>query len=252
MTAKNFLTRTQLGELVSRAQNYAALSEKDEEHAAAVGAYISEIVELVTPPHTFDRLIECGLPREEFEHFLLNGAKSWTQYSAGGCSLIATEDVIARVGEPEIPSWKRFTYEDERDVERARMAMRLQAAYLSCAAGYLFEAYTDLRTECRQFYIVRSSRNARRVGGYIERYSVFEHVANTDKSVPLSTQMIRVAEFKLYTSAYRGEEHEAAAALVKAGKLPAEVLTPSGYFDKDNYGEYSGLCAYCTFETLPL
>lgn len=38
--------------------------------------------------------------REELEHWCMNGADSWTQYSNGACTLIDTEDIRARLFPP--------------------------------------------------------------------------------------------------------------------------------------------------------
>lgn len=238
--AKNYLTPAQIPALIKRAEEYATAGgycyKRDR---AAVTRYIREIIERAARSADDARyLVECGLSHAAFSAFLLAGARSWGHAAESGCffadtlelSGLAGRDFIAEYGEDEGPA----------------RAVTWQGGILTIAARALFAAYSDLRTARRQFYAIRTKSTARRGGGAWISFDVYEY--RDGISAPAGMQ--KKASGRYCSAGCRGDEHEAAAALVKAGALPANALTPSGYFNAAEYGENGPLCAYCTFETL--
>lgn len=241
--AKNFITPAQAPALIERAKEYAAgyCYKRDR---AAVNAYIEDIWRRASAAAPLFNLVECGLNRADFERFLLAGAPSWPRASTGGAFLVSVEEISARAGGRE------FREEDEDNGGRA--ALNYQAGVLSIAARALFRAYSDLRPVRRQFYAVLTAGPRRAVGGQWISFEVFEHREHcqaVDGGSQGPARMVHAASGRYVTAGYRGEESEIAAALVKAGALPAECLA-GGRFNAADYGEAAPLCAYCTIETL--
>lgn len=238
--AKNYLTPAQVPALIKRAEEYAATGgycyKRDR---AAVTRYVREVIErAVRNAMDSHYLIECGLSHAAFSAFLLAGARSWGHAAESGCFFADTFELSALAGRDFIAEYG----EDEGPVR----ATAWQGGALAIAARALFAAYSDLRAERRQFYILRTKSTARRCGGAWISFDVYEYCGGTYSPAGMQKK----ASGRYCSAGCRGDEHETAAALVKAGELPANALTPSGYFNAAEYGEDSPLCAYCTFETL--
>lgn len=69
------------------------LAGKRSAWARGVGAYVEDIVVAAAP-------IPAGLTASELETHLLIGADSWKKYSAGGCALVHTGDIVERLVPP--------------------------------------------------------------------------------------------------------------------------------------------------------
>lgn len=76
--------------LISEAKE---LAGKRSAWARGVGAYVEDIVVAAAP-------IPDGLTTTELEEHLLRGADSWQKYSAGGCALVYTGDIVDRLAPP--------------------------------------------------------------------------------------------------------------------------------------------------------
>lgn len=70
----------------------------------AVNLYATEILESVFDRAKFENRLPDGV--SEFTTWALNGAKTWTQYSYAGNSLIYDQDIAERVCTPS--AYKRF------------------------------------------------------------------------------------------------------------------------------------------------
>lgn len=79
-------------------------NEKPERSAwgRGVQAYATEIAETLA-----DRAHEVEPTRAAIEHIALNGARDWTQYSWGGCSLVYDEDIARLLCPPSTLKRKR-------------------------------------------------------------------------------------------------------------------------------------------------
>lgn len=79
-------------------------NEKPERSAwkRGVQAYAAEIAETLA-----DRAHEVEPTRAAIEHIALNGARDWTQYSWGGCSLVYDEDIAKLLCPPSTLKRKR-------------------------------------------------------------------------------------------------------------------------------------------------
>lgn len=78
--------------------------EKPERSAwgRGVQAYATEIAETLA-----DQAHEVEPTRAAIEHVALNGARDWTQYSWGGCSLVCDEDIARLLCPPSTLKRKR-------------------------------------------------------------------------------------------------------------------------------------------------
>ena len=225
MTTKNYITRAQLPSLIRRARNNMGADNRAAE-------YLSEIIE-----RAFDAFpLECGLSENEFNKALLAGAPNWRRASAGGCFLIAAADIGRRLGID-------FTRDDASE-----KALRYQAQALEECAHALFSAYQDCRAYRRQFYVVENPTVRR--GKVL--FTVYEYrEGDTRDPVPA----LRYATSGAYqVKCTRGLTHEAFSALVKAGKIPAEIAALfhdcGDFFKHSVLGDTAELCAYCTIDEI--
>lgn len=80
--------------------------------------------------------------REELRTWMLNGAKSWYEFSAGGCSLIYDSDIARRLC---TPSELRITREGERAPNKNESWLEVQARALSQASGKVKYSFLRIR-----------------------------------------------------------------------------------------------------------
>lgn len=103
-------------------------NEKPERSAwkRGVQAYAVEIAETLA-----DRAHEVEPTRAAIEHIALNGARDWSQYSWGGCSLVYDEDIAKLLCPPSTLKRKRNgalppnNHEEWLDVQARALAQGL-------------------------------------------------------------------------------------------------------------------------------
>ena len=80
------------------------INEKPERSAwgRGVQAYMDEIAYTIA-----DQVHEVEPTRAAIEHIALNGARDWSQYSWGGCSLVCDEDIAKLLCPPSTLKRKR-------------------------------------------------------------------------------------------------------------------------------------------------
>jgi hypothetical protein len=86
---------------------------------------------------------------------LLNGAKSWQEYSEGGCALVYDDDLAARL------------YPPSRAYLARRHGLRDQGTALAVAAARILRSDG---AECRRPHRLDDLRGADFVGGYADGY----------------------------------------------------------------------------------
>lgn len=107
-------------------------------NAAAVAAYIPEIVEAAYMPDE----IPVTMTGREIDAALLNGADDWKHYAKGGCAAICgTYEILVRHhGEKEAAAIVDAADDDSDGLQ----ALNEQATYLANAAGVIYAALVDL------------------------------------------------------------------------------------------------------------
>ena len=98
-----------------------------------VTLYALDLLESIENPES----ITPDLTRAEFKKLVLNGARDWSQYSYGGCSLIYNGDIAERLCSPSIV---KRTKDGEHNPNKYETWLDVQTRALAQAANRLYEA----------------------------------------------------------------------------------------------------------------
>ena len=107
-----------------------------------VGLYALELADNIREEFTFGRLAEIRLDNpmmDSVEHLILNGARTWEQYSEGGCSLCYDGDIAERL----------CTTSELRKTDGGDRNPNSRETWLDVQARALHQAATRVRTAAR-------------------------------------------------------------------------------------------------------